>query len=279
MKIFATGATGFIGSGLVKKLAEKGDEVHCLVRSREKFAEIQGKNMYPVFGDLDNLDTLNAGTEACDTVYHLAAYAKPWSADQNLSYRINVLGTLNLLESRLKNKVKKFVFTSSAAVLGPSAENQVVDETVERTIPFFNDYEAEKSMAENLVLEYSRKGLPVVILNPTRVYGPGPVNESNSVTKIILHYLIGTWLIIPGGGTKTGNYVYIDDVVDGHIHAAAYGLNGERYLLGGENLTFNRVFRVLAEITQKKRLLVHGVPGPLDRNTSPDYTILDQKVP
>jgi farnesol dehydrogenase len=257
MKYFVTGATGFIGSRLVKKLAGNGHDVYCLVRSPEKIAEIQGEHIYPVPGDLDNPEALDTGTKACDVVFHLAAYAKPWSADKGLSYRINVNGTLNLLEFSKRNRVKKFIFTSSAAVMGPSGENRVLDESFVRIIPFFNDYESEKAIAEEYVLEYAEKGLHVVIVNPSRVFGPGPVNESNSVTKIISLYRKGTWRIIPGDGTKIGNYVYIDDVVDGHLKAAESGRNGERYLLGGENLTFNQFFGVLATITGKRRLLVH----------------------
>lgn len=257
MKCFVTGATGFIGSQLVKRLAGEGLEVYCLVRSPEKFATIGGDYIFPVYGDLDDSAALMQGSKDCDVVYHLAAYAKPWSRDANLPYRINVLGTINLLEASLKNRVKKFIFTSSAAVFGPSSENQFIDELVVRRKPFFNDYEAGKAMAENFALDFVKKGLPVVILNPSRVFGPGPINESNSITKIIKMYQNGLWHINPGNGTKIGNYVYVDDVVEGHLLAAKYGKAGERYILGGENLTFNQLFETLSQITGKSRMLIN----------------------
>ena len=255
MKCFVTGATGFIGSRLVEKLAGEGHEVYCLIRSPEIFTVIGGKGIHPVFGDLDNSNALLQGSKGCDVVYHLAAYAKPWSKDKKLPYRINVQGTINLLEASLKNGVKKFIFTSSAAVFGPSSVNQIIDENIVRNTPFFNDYEATKSMAEKAALEFIERGLPVIILNPTRVFGPGPINESNSITKIIQLYQKGLWHIIPGTGSEIGNYVYIDDVIDGHLLAAQTGQSGERYILGGENLTFNQLFQNLSQITGKKRFL------------------------
>ncbi len=257
MKYFVTGANGFIGSRLVKKLSDDGHEVFCLVRSAEKFIPISALHTYPVLGDLDNLAALLKGTKGCDVVYHLAAYAKPWCPEANLPYKINVQGTINLLEASLKNKVKKFIFTSSAAVLGPAFDNQAIDEQVIRDTPFFNDYEATKALAEKFAMEFIKKGLPVIVLNPTRVYGPGPINESNSITKIIKLYQKGLWHIIPGNGSKIGNYVYIDDVVNGHLLAAEKGQSGERYIIGGENLTFRQFFGVLSQNTGKNRLLIN----------------------
>ncbi|MFA5327068.1 MAG: SDR family oxidoreductase [Prolixibacteraceae bacterium] len=257
MKCFVTGSNGFIGSRLVEKLGENGHEIKCLVRSPEKFGTQNNKNIQPIYGDLDNLEALSSGTKDCDVVFHLAAYAKPWSKDPDLSHKINVQGTINLLEASLKNKVKKFIFTSSAAVFGPSPENRIIDELVVREITFFNDYESTKAMAETEAIKFIARGLPVVILNPTRVYGPGPLNASNSVTKIIKLYQMGKWHVIPGEGSKIGNYAFINDVVDGHLKAADSGKPGERYILGGENLSFDQFFGKLGKITGKKPFLVN----------------------
>ncbi len=257
MKYFVTGANGFIGSRLVEKLSQEGHEVFCLVRSPEKFNAIRWKHTHAVYGDLDNYSALLQGSKGCDVVYHLAAYAKPWSEKENLPYRINVYGTINLLKAALRNRVKKFIFTSSAAVLGPASDDKGIDENVIRDVPFFNDYESSKAIAEKFALEFVKKGLPVVILSPSRVFGPGPINASNSVTRIIKLYKEGLWRIIPGNGTKIGNYVYIDDVVKGHILAAENGRSGERYILGGENLTYIQFFKELSKLTGKSRLLIY----------------------
>lgn len=256
MKCFVTGANGFIGSRLVQKLAAEGHEVYCLVRTPEKFTPLSSIRTHLILGDLDNPAALSEGSMGCDVVYHLAAFAKPWCSDASLPYKINVQGTKNLLEASLKNKVKKFILTSSAAVLGPAFNNCSIDENVIRDTPFFNDYESTKALAEQLAMEFVTRGLQVIVLNPTRVFGPGPINESNSITKIIKLYQQGWWHIIPGNGSKTGNYVYIDDVVNGHLLAAEKGQSGERYILGGENLTYRQFFSILANNTGKHRFLV-----------------------
>lgn len=257
MKCFVTGANGFIGSKLVERLSAEGHEVYCLIRSPEKFAALRGENIHPVLGDLENRAALIQGCIGSDVVYHLAAYAKPWSKDENLPYKINVQGTINLLEASVKTGIKKFIFTSSAAVFGPSNDGQIIDEHVIRNEPFFNDYESSKAMAEEFALEFIKKRISIVILNPTRVFGPGPINESNSITKIITLFQKGRWHILPGNGTKIGNYVFIDDVVEGHLLAEKNGQSGERYILGGENLTFDQFFQNLSIITGKRRLLIN----------------------
>ena len=186
----------------------------------------------------------------------MAALAKPWSKDKSLPFRVNVQGTENILKASQKAGVKRFVFTSSAAVIGPSPGEEPIDENFVRTVPFFNEYEKTKHLAENLVREYSRGGMETVIVNPTRVFGPGKLSKSNAVTVMIDRYSRGKWRIKPGDGSCVGNYVFIDDVVNGHILASVKGRPGESYLLGGDNLTFNRFFDMVAVAAGKRRLLV-----------------------
>ncbi|MDZ7633908.1 MAG: SDR family oxidoreductase [Bacteroidales bacterium] len=257
MNCFITGASGFIGQRLAERLSAEGHQVRCLVRSPEKFTSLAAlAGVSVVTGDLDDLSVLDAGVTGCDTVFHLAAFAKPWSKDKSLPYRVNVTGTENLLKASLRAGVKRFVFTSSAAVIGPSPGVDPIDESFPRTVPFFNEYEETKAEAEELVRSYNREGLETVIVNPPRVYGPGPVNESNSLTKMIKLYRKGRWRILPGDGTCIGCYVLVDDVVKGHLLAALRGKPGHRYILGGENLTFHQFFGTLAEVTGRRRLLI-----------------------
>ena len=258
MHCFLTGANGFIGLRLAERLSSEGHSVRCLVRSPEKFIPLSHlQNVTSVIGDLDDTAVLEEGVKGCNTVFHLAAYAKPWSKDKSLSYRVNVIGTENLLEAALMGGVKRFVFTSSAAVIGPSPGEEPIDEDFTRTVPFFNEYEETKAAAEKLVIDYCRDGMETVIVNPSRVYGPGPVNESNSMTKMIKLYSQGRWRIMPGDGLCVGSYVLVDDVVSGHLLAALRGRPGQRYALGGENVTFRQFFEILAEVTGKRRRLVH----------------------
>ena len=257
MNCLLTGANGFIGIRLAEELSSGGHTVRCLVRSPDKFRPLSGLNgVTPVIGDLGSVHILEAAARGCDTVFHLAAFAKPWSKDKSLPFRINVTGTENVLKAAHKAGVKRFVFTSSAAVIGPSPGIDPIDEEYPRSVPFFNEYEETKAAAEELVKSYSRDGMECVIVNPTRVYGPGPVNESNSVTRMISMYSRGRWRIIPGDGTCVGNYVLVDDVVRGHIQAALKGKAGHRYILGGDNITFNQFFETLADLTGKRRWLI-----------------------
>jgi farnesol dehydrogenase len=258
MDCFLTGANGFIGQRLAERLSSEGHRVRCLVRSPEKFTALSRlPGVTSHIGDLDDTDALAGGVKGCDTVFHMAAYARPWSRDRSLPHRINVKGTENMLKACLPAGVKRFVFTSSAAAIGPSPGVEPIDEDFARTVPWFNEYEETKAEAEELVRSYNRDGMECVIVNPTRVYGPGAMSESNSVTKMIKLYYLGKWHIIPGDGKCIGNYVLVDDVVSGHILAALRGRPGERYALGGENLTFDQFFETLTEITGKRSWLIH----------------------
>jgi nucleoside-diphosphate-sugar epimerase len=256
MKYFITGITGFIGSNLARYLLAEGNQVNAIVRNLPKINTLSHPNQHLFVGDLHNSQVLLKAMRGCDQGFHLAAYAKPWSKDRYMFYKINIEGTINVFESAIKAGIKKIIFTSSSATMSPSKRNTPCDESTLRKEPYFNEYEITKSNAELLSAEYVKKGLPVVIVNPSRVYGPGPINESNSITKLIRGYCSGHWRIIPGNGEKIGNYVFIDDVVNGHVLAAQKGRAGERYILGGDNLSFDDLFTILKNITGISRKMV-----------------------
>ena len=262
MKCFLTGVSGFIGQNLARQLQTDGHVVHAIVRG--PVPEILKNEPHVQFysGDLHDKDILKSAMEDCELVFHLAAFARPWSKDPSLPYRINVEGAENVFRAAYEVGVKRVVFTSSAATMSPSYNSIPANEATIRSVPYFNAYEITKAEAEEKAGEYCKKGLEVVIVNPSRVYGPGPINPSNSVTRMIKSYAEGSWRIIPGDGKKIGNYVFIDDVVNGHILAARKGRAGERYILGGENLTFDELFQVLAEVSGERHKLYH-LPLPL----------------
>jgi farnesol dehydrogenase len=264
MKFFITGITGFIGSNLARELVTDGHTVNAIIRGKtpEEFRDHPRICFFQ--SDLHDIDVLKSAMEGCDIAFHLAAFARPWSKDPDYHRHINVMGTAKVFSAALESGIKKVVFTSSAAIMSPSLKNQSSNEETPRHIPYFNAYESTKAEVEQLAREYCNKGLPVVIVNPSRVYGPGPINPSNSVTKMIAGYYNGTWRIIPGDGTKIGNYVFIDDVVHGHILAAQKGVPGERYILGGENLTFDEFFKVLQRVSGKQRMMVHLPVGAME---------------
>ena len=262
MKCMVTGATGFIGNRLVCELLKLGNEVHVLARSEKKVNQLYGNQVTFFEGDLWNTDIIQEASRNCDVVFHLAAFANIWSKDKMLAYKTNVTGTKNILDAALQNKIKKVVFTSSAAVFPPSENGEEIDETCTLPEKYYTDYETTKVQAEQLCLEYCSKGLDVVLVNPPRVFGPGLLNKSNSVTILIKKYINGNWRIIPGTGDAVGNYVFIDDVVNGHILAMKNGISGEKYILGGTNISFNGFFDLLTKVSGKNYRLFH-LPFPI----------------
>jgi farnesol dehydrogenase len=256
MNFFVTGATGFIGSALVNKLAGSSHKVHALVRSQSKTFLIKHPKVRLFKGDLLDPHSIHRAMKGCQYVFHTAAMTKIWTKNPKLYHDINITGTKNIMDSALSLGIKKVVVTSTAGVFGPSGNHAVHEKTVRKT-SFFTEYEKTKAKADSLALNYAKKGMNVVIVSPTRVYGPGLVEESNSLTKIIKLSVDGRWPIIPGDGKTTGNYVYIDDVIQGHILAMKRGLSGEIYILGGENISYNDFFGLLKKISQKSYALFH----------------------
>lgn len=257
MKVFVTGATGYIGHRLTEELLSRNYEVVALVRSKEKAADLIAKGAKLYEGDLQDLTIMDEAMEGAAVVFHLAAMARPWAKDERMYRHVNVAGTDNVLATALKKNVQKVILTSTASVYGPAASSQhSVDENTRRTTPFTNKYESSKAEAEQLAHAYMSKGLPVIIINPTRVYGPGAETDSNGVAKLLRLYLKGKWRYMPGDGTSIGNYSFIEDVVWGHIQAMEQGRSGESYLLGGEDATYQQLFDLIGELTGTKRRLI-----------------------
>lgn len=257
MKTFVSGATGFIGSRLALRLANSGHEVHALYRYENKTAIIQHPNIKLFKGDILDFDSLIKPVEGCTQIFHTAAFACVWDKDPSLIYRKNIEGTMNVVRAGIISGVERIVCTSTAGVLGPSCSGEIVDENTPCPQKYFIDYECSKMMMETILKTLSLKGPEIVIVNPSRVYGPGILSESNGITRIIQNYMHGKWRIIPGNGKSIGNYVYVEDVVTGHIQAMEKGKSGERYVLGGTNMTFNEFFGVLARLTGRRFFMVH----------------------
>jgi len=250
-KIFITGATGYIGANLALRLANSGHTVHALCRSTSKASMLNHENIKVFKGDILDKESVACAMQSCEYAYHTAAYVRVWAKQPDTYFDINVQGTLNVLDKAVELGVKKVVVTSTAGVYGPS-EKLPLDEKSVRTIDFFNEYESSKFTMEEKIQHYSRNGLSVVVVSPPRVYGPGLISESNVVTKMIKQYIEGKWHLIPGDGEKIGNYVFIDDVVNGHILAMSKGRQGEKYILGGTNASYNDFFDTLSGVSRKK---------------------------
>ena len=248
MNVFVSGATGFIGASLVRRLASQGHIVHALYRSEEKAKLILTENVRLFKGDiLDKLSVLEA-MKGCTQGYHIAAFAGVWAKDPGLIRRLNVEATLSIIDAAGRQGMERLVVTSTAGILGPSSTTAVNEQT---PVPesFFTQYESSKWEMEQEIARLRIMQPEIVIVNPTRVYGPGLLSESNGVTRMIGRYIEGKWKLIPGNGLKSGNYVYIEDVVAGHLLAMEKGRSGERYVLGGENISYRRLFELTREIS------------------------------
>lgn len=253
MKILVTGGGGFIASKLALKLAEEGNEVRVMYRSKFN-AELNHPGIELVPGDLLNKSSLSEAVKNCDQLFHVAALANNWAKNSNLFYAINVTGTNNIIEFALDAGVKKIVVTSSAGTLGPAQKNIPAHENQEPVL--YGHYERSKKKSEEKIQEFVKKGAHIAIVNPTRVFGPGQLSKSNAVTKIIQRYIQKKWKFIPGKGENIGNYAFIDDVVRGHLLAMEKGKSGERYILGGHNLSFNEFITIVSEVSGIKNNLV-----------------------
>lgn len=254
MKVFVTGATGYIGSHLVKALANKGYEVHAYCRSARKGSFISFPGVQIFTGTLLEKGKLEEAMRGCQQVYHLAAFAKVWAKDSGHFYEVNVLGTKNLLEVAQSLEVEKVVFTSTGGVFGASMDGEVTEDFV-RKKDFFNEYEGSKCLAESWVKDFVIQGMNIVIVNPTRVYGPYLFGQPESVTKMIASFVRGNWRWIPGSPENSGNYVFIDDVVRGHLMAMEKGIRGRSYILGGLNYSYQEFFGVLKKQSGIQRKL------------------------
>ena len=256
VSILLTGATGFIGKQLVGELIKQDEEVHILCRPTSDISGLDDPRITIFSGDVTNLENISNAMQGCDCVYHLAALAKNWAPNPDIFDKINVTGTNNILSIAEKLSVEKVVITSTSMTL-KSSEEDPVKESDGRAEHILTDYARSKARSEDSAMKYCERGLEVVFVNPTRVFGPGLMTEGNSATLMIQLYMQGKWRYVLGDGNAIGNYGFVDDIVTGHIQAMQHGKSGELYTLGGENLSFNKFFEILAELSEVRHHLFH----------------------
>jgi nucleoside-diphosphate-sugar epimerase len=255
MKIFITGGSGYVGQRLALFLAECGFTVHALVRNLKSPQFLTHPNIKIFYGDILNTKQIKDAIQGCEAVFHLASLARIWSINPDDFYMVNVQGTVNVLEASMEAQVKRFVHTSSTGVIGPSLKFENNEETP-RWSSFNNDYEISKYQAEQEVLKYFHKGLPALIVSPSRIYGPGIDSPSSGVNNFINGYLKRRFAFVAKNTSTRGNYAFIEDVVKGHVLAMEKGKPGEKYILGGENLTFEQLFHHIMKLSPKKGMMV-----------------------
>ncbi|HEX5399761.1 MAG TPA: hopanoid-associated sugar epimerase [Verrucomicrobiae bacterium] len=257
MKCFVTGASGFIGSCLVRELFARQHRVKALARPQADVRGLAGVEVEYVRGDLDNRELLRREMTGCDWCFHVAASYQLWMRDYAPMYAANVAGTRNVLEAAAQAGCRKIVYTSTVGCIGlPKDETGRVTPTDE-TAPvsesqMTNHYKRSKWQAEQIAMELAGKNLPIVIVNPSAPVGPGDLKPTPTGQVIVdfLNRKLPAYL-------ETGlNWVHVRDVAIGHILAAEKGRVGDRYILGNANgnWTMKQTLATLEEIT--------GIPAP-----------------
>ncbi|HTE30605.1 MAG TPA: NAD-dependent epimerase/dehydratase family protein [Chryseolinea sp.] len=248
MSILITGASGYIGSKLANSLAWQGNQVHALVRSEKAKKWLHHANITTFIGDVEQKESIAIAAKGCKQVYHVAARVGAWAKNASVFYDVNVEGTRNVLNAAVQAGIEKLVFTSTSGVLGP-AYDRPLQEDAQHVIGFTTDYDRTKKLAEDDVLSYSKK-LNAVIVNPGKVYGPGHVSHPFAANAVINSFLSKKFTFIPGPDTYKVCFAYVDDVVNGHILAMQKGVPGERYILGGINISYYDFFDRIRILSQ-----------------------------
>jgi dihydroflavonol-4-reductase len=251
LKAFVTGATGFLGSHVARVLADQGADLRLLVRPTSNLKNLEGLTAETATGDLRDAASLEKAMSGCDTVFHVAADYRLWVRDPNEMYRSNVDGTRALLEAARKNGVGRVVYTSSVATVGFTSDGRPADEDSPVSLAnMIGHYKRSKFMAEQVALEAGRSGMHVVTVNPTTPIGEQDVKPTPT-GRIVVDFMKRKFPAY----VETGlNLVDVRECARGHVAALEKGRSGERYILGGEDLTLKRILDKLGQIT--------GLPSP-----------------
>lgn len=251
MKIFVTGATGFVGFHVAKALAAEGAELRLLVRKSSNLSHLEGIDGETVAGDLAQPESLRAALEGVDAVVHVAADYRLWIPDPDAMYRANVDGTRELLRMAREAGVQRFVYTSSVATMHFFTDGTVSDEDTPVSLAdMVGHYKRSKFLAEQEALRAAELGQQVMILNPTTPIGPRDVKPTPT-GRIFVDFLNRKFPAYVDTGL---NLADVAEVARAHVLALKCGIPGRRYILGGENLTLKQIL--------DKMSLITGIPSP-----------------
>ena len=247
MTTLVTGANGFIGAAVVRALLEAGQQVRALVRAGSDRSNLHGVDVEVVEGDITVAETLDAAMMGCRFVFHLAADYRLWVPDPESMYATNVQGSVNVIEAAARAGVEKLVYTSSVAVLGANADGTPADETTPVAVEdMIGHYKRSKYLAEEAVGKRAHElGLAVVTVNPSTPIGPGDIKPTPT-GRIIVDAAAGR---IPAYVDTGLNVVHVDDVAGGHLLALGSGISGQRYILGGTDLSLRQILSLVAART------------------------------
>ena len=250
MNVLVTGATGFVGSHVARQLVDAGHSVRVLVRSGSNPLLLEGLNAERCEGDLRDILSIGRAMKGVRRVFHVAADYRLWSRNPDEIYQSNVEGTRSVFEAARQCKVERIVYTSTVAtIVVPGTGDALPNENTHATLDqMVGHYKRSKFMAETEAIKAAADGLPVVIVNPTTPVGPGDWKPTPT-GRIIVDFLNGK---MPAYVDTGLNLAAVEDIAAGHLLAAEKGRIGERYLLGGRNMTLKEILDALAAITGKR---------------------------
>ncbi|HKQ05667.1 MAG TPA: hopanoid-associated sugar epimerase [Blastocatellia bacterium] len=246
MKALVTGGTGFVGSHLVRRLLARNAEVRCLVRAASRLDNLKDLPVEFATGDLRDVESIKQAVRGVSVVYHCAADYRLWCADPREMYESNVNGSRHVMQAAFDEGIERVVYTSTVGALGLNDNGTPAsEETPVALEDMIGHYKRSKFLAEEEVRGWAARGLPVVIVNPSTPVGELDIKPTPT-GKIIVDFLKGKMF----GYVDTGmNLIDVRDCAEGHILAAGRGRVGERYILGGTNLTLKEMFDALAAVT------------------------------
>jgi dihydroflavonol-4-reductase len=251
MKVFLTGSTGFVGSHVARAYAAQNTDLRLLTRKTSSLAAIEGLPAEIVVGDLTQPESLRSAIRGCDALVHVAADYRLWVRDPKQMYAANVDGTRELLRIAREEGVAKVVYTSSVATMGFKTDGTIVnEETPVALTDMIGHYKRSKFLGEQEAINAAKSGQHVMILNPTTPIGPGDAKPTPT-GRIIVDFLNKNFPAYVDTGL---NLVDVTEVARLHVVALDRGTPGERYILGGENLTLKQILDRMSAIT--------GLPSP-----------------
>ena len=251
MLAFVTGATGFLGSHVARAVADQGADLRLLVRPTSNLKNLEGLRAETATGDLRDSASLEKAMAGCEVVFHVAADYRLWLRDPAEMYRSNLEGTRAILEAAHRNNVRAVVYTSSVATMGFTSNGRPADEDSPVSLAdMIGHYKRSKFMAEQIALEAGRSGMRVVTVNPTTPVGEQDIKPTPT-GRIVVDFLKRKFPAY----VETGlNLVDVRECARGHIASLEKGKSGERYILGGEDLTLKQILDKLGAIS--------GLPSP-----------------
>ena len=249
MKALVTGATGFVGAAVARALLQEGWEVRALARKGSDRRNLRTLAAEVVDGDLADSQSLARSLAGCEALLHVAADYRLGAFDPQQLYRTNVEGTRNILDAARAAGVRRVVYTSSVATIGIPADGSPGTEATRATVSdMIGHYKRSKFLAEEVARDAARAGTPVVIVNPSTPVGPGDVKPTPT-GQMVLDAAAGRTPAYIDTGL---NIVHVDDVAAGHLLALHHGRVGERYILGGQDMTLREILGEIAQLVGRK---------------------------